>query len=287
MEVTEAIRRCTAVAREHSRTFYLGSKLFPSQQRRAVSVVYAACRAGDDAVDEAPSIDEARLRLERWREGIDRAYRGAPQPEVAVEIGLAWVLERYDVPHAAFVELHEGLDFDLTMERMPDWDALMHYCRQVAGVVGLMIVPITGYDGGEPTRDRAVELGQAMQLTNILRDVGEDLARGRCYLPEAWLSAFGVSVGELARGDVSPNYVALLGDLTQRAHDLYRNGWEGIPRLHGSAPAAVGFAALNYEGILHKLRQNGWDNLTRRAHLRSVERIALIPRAVMGAYGGA
>ena len=286
METTRAVTTCIAVTREHSRTFYLGSRLFPARQRRAVSVVYAACRAGDDAVDEAPGAEEAARRLDAWRGSIDRAYAGVPRPNGPVETALAWVLEGWDVPYDAFDELHRGLAFDLAGAHVPDEDTLLTYCRNVAGVVGLMIIPIAGYDGGDGTRQRAVELGQAMQLTNILRDVGEDLGRGRCYLPATWLERFGVSVADLYRGDISPGYEALVAALAERAHGLYRSAWEGIPRLHGTAPAAVGVAALSYEGILHKLEQNRWDNLTRRAHLRSVERLALIPRAVVGAYVG-
>lgn len=286
MSVGQAIEHCIGITREHSRTFYLGSRLFPRRQRQAVSVVYAVCRAGDDAVDEAPSVEAARDRLEAWVGRIDRAYAGRPRDGAPLELGLAWALEHHDIPRLAFDELHRGLSFDLEMPGIPDYEALTAYCRWVAGVVGWMIVPIAGYDGGEETRLRALQLGQAMQLTNILRDVGEDLARGRCYLPESWLAGYGVSVADLLRGEMSPGYVALLEALAECAHGLYRDGWLGIPRLHGTAPAAVGVAALNYEGILHKLEQNGWDNLTRRAHLGSVERLALIPRAVVGAYVG-
>ena len=284
MEIARAVETCIAVTRENSRTFYMGSRLFPARQRRAVSVVYAACRTGDDAVDEAPDAAEAARRLDAWRRAIDRAYAGAPRADGPVETALAWVLERWDVPGDAFDELHRGLAFDLAGADVPDEEALLTYCRRVAGVVGLMILPIAGYDGGDSTRRRAVELGQAMQLTNILRDVGEDLGRGRCYLPTTWLERCGVSLADLYRGDISPGYQSLVAALAERAHGLYRGAWDGIPRLHGSAPAAVGLAALGYEGILHKLEQNGWDNLTRRAHLRSVERLALIPRAFVGAY---
>lgn len=286
MTVGQSIEHCVRITREHSHTFYLGSRLFPRRQRHAVSVVYAVCRAGDDAVDEAPSVVEARDRLDAWAVQVDRAYAGRPADEAPFEVGLAWALEHYDIPRTAFDELHRGLSFDLEMQGVADYEALMSYCRWVAGVVGWMIVPIAGYDGGDDTRRRALKLGQAMQLTNILRDVGEDLARGRCYLPESWLARYGVSVADLMRGEISEGYVALLEALTERAHGLYREGWVGIPRLHGTAPAAVGVAALNYEGILHKLEQNGWDNLTRRAYLGSVERLALIPRAVVGAYVG-
>ena len=286
MSVADAIDRCTAITRTHSRTFSLGSRLFPKTQRHAVSVVYAACRTGDDAVDEAPSADEGRRRLDAWRAGIERAYRGHPRDDAATEIALAWALERYDIPLAAFRELHAGLAFDIDMSSISDWDELMTYCRRVAGVVGLMIAPIAGYDGGDDTLDRAVELGQAMQVTNILRDVGEDLARGRCYLPASWMTSYGVSLADLYRGEITPGYAELLEALSRKAHELYRSGWAGIPRLHGTAPAAVALAALNYEGILHKVEQNRWDNLTRRAYLRGVERLALIPRAVLGAYVG-
>lgn len=286
MIVSQAVDQCIEVTRAHSRTFFLGSRLFPRQQRRAVSVVYAVCRAGDDAVDEVAGTDEARVRLETWLGQVDRAFAGRPRGGEPLEVALAWALEHYDIPRDAFDELHRGLSFDVTMEGIPDFDALMEYCRWVAGVVGLMIVPIAGYDGGAKTRAQAVQLGQAMQLTNILRDVGEDLARGRCYLPESWLHSYGVSVADLYHGAISRDYGEMIEALTHRAHGLYRSGWEGIPRLHGSAPAAVGVAALNYEGILHKLAQNRWDNLTRRAHLRSMERLALIPCAVVGAYVG-
>lgn len=286
MSVADAIDRCVAVTRHHSRTFSLGSRLFPVRQRRAVSVVYAVCRAGDDAVDEAASPAEARANLRVWREGIERAYRGVPRNEAAMELALTWVLERHDIPRAAFGELHDGLAFDIDMTSLAEWDELLVYCRRVAGVVGLMIAPIAGYDGGDDTLERAVELGQAMQLTNILRDVGEDLGRGRCYLPTAWLDSYNVSLADLHRGEVTAEYAALLQALAREAHELYRSGWRGIPKLHGTAPAAIGVAALNYEAILSKLEQNRWDNLTRRAHLRSVERLALIPRAVVGAYVG-
>ena len=286
MNVSDAIDRCTAITRTNSRTFSLGSRLFPKTQRDAVSVVYAVCRTGDDAVDEAPSEVEARRRLDAWREGIERAYRGRPHDEAATEIALAWALERYDIPRDAFHELHEGLAFDIDMTGISDYEELMTYCRRVAGVVGWMIAPIAGYDGGDDTLDRAIELGQAMQVTNILRDVGEDLERGRCYLPSSWMTSYGVSLADLHRGEITQSYADLLSALSTKAHELYRSGWIGIPRLHGTAPAAVAVAALNYEGILHKLKQNRWDNLSRRAYLRSMERLALIPRAVLGAYVG-
>lgn len=289
MTVDEAIERCTRLTKEHSSTFYLGSRLFPPTKRSAVTVIYAACRSGDDAVDEAGAPDDARSALRSWSESVDRAYRGgdAVRPASALEVGLRWVLDRYPVPRSAFDELRLGLESDIAFTPIADMDELMLYCRRVAGVVGLLVAPIAGYRGGDETLESALALGQAMQLTNILRDVGEDLARGRCYLPQDRMRAHGVELEALRAGVVAAGYVDLLEELAERAHELYRIGWKGIPRLHGVTATAVGVAALNYEGILRKLRQNRYDNLTRRAYLRPLERIALIPRAVAGVVTGA
>ena len=284
MTAEDAILYCNALTKAHSSTFYLGSRLFAPQERRAVSVVYAVCRSGDDAVDEAPSGDVGRRRLDAWWGHVDRAYDGVIDIGQPLEVGLRWVLETYDVPKSALEELYLGLESDLSDQSFETLEDLMLYCRRVAGVVGLLVAPIAGYSGGDETLACAVALGQAMQLTNILRDVGEDLERGRCYLPLELLDKHGVSQASLQDGVVSENYIALLEDLSHLTHRLYRLGWKGIPCLNGVAKTAVGVAALSYEGILHKLRQNSYDNLTRRAHLRTFERIALIPKAVYSVY---
>lgn len=281
----QAVTYCTQLTRAHSSTFYLGSRLFPALERQAVSVVYAVCRSGDDAVDEAPSKEAARARLLVWQEHIERAYAGAPRSGAFLEVGLHWVLERFDVPKGAFEELYLGLESDLSEQCFETMTDLMLYCRRVAGVVGLLIAPVAGYRGGDETLESALALGEAMQLTNILRDVGEDLRMGRCYLPNELLAKHGVTRAGLQTGRVTPGYVALLEELAEHASGLYRQGWQGIPKLNGVTATAVGVAALNYEGILQKLRQNGHDNLTRRAYLRPVERLALIPKAVVGVYG--
>ncbi|MDF1522189.1 MAG: phytoene/squalene synthase family protein [Trueperaceae bacterium] len=286
MTVDQAIAACTDATREHSSSFYLGSRIFRGEQRSAVTLVYAVCRAGDDAVDEAPTAEAARERLAAWWGGVERAYAGSPDPDEAVEVGLAWLLERYPVPLEAFDELRLGLLSDLEPADVATMDELMVYCRRVAGVVGWMVAPICGYRGGEETLAMALALGNAMQLTNVLRDVGEDLRMGRCYLPADLRAKYGVDLDDLRAGRVTPGYVALLEELGDLAQALYREGWRGIPRLQGVASLGVAVAALNYEGILRKLRQNGHDNLNRRAYLRPVERVALIPRALVGVVAG-
>jgi 15-cis-phytoene synthase len=286
MTLDDAISYCTKLTKDHSSTFYLGSRLFSAQERKAVSVVYAVCRSGDDAVDEAPNYSLAFDNLRLWWENIERSYAGQPRVKEPLELALTWVLETYDVPKQAFEELYLGLDSDLRPQPYETISDLMLYCRRVAGVVGWLIAPIAGYRGGEETLAHALALGQAMQLTNILRDVGEDLEKGRCYLPKELLVKHNVNVNDLRAGRVNENYIALLEELADIASGLYRQGWRGIPRLKGAGKTAVGVAALNYESILTKLRQNNYDNLTKRAHLKTLERIALIPKAVYSVYGG-
>lgn len=274
-----ALRFAEAETRRHSSTFSLGARVFGPEKRRAVSAVYAACRAGDDAVDEAAGPADARERLEAWWAGIERAYDAQPDPSQPTEVALAWVVDRWDVPRDAFLELKRGFESDLRFVCVADTDELLLYARRVAGVVGLMIAPISGYDGGDATLDAAVAMGEAMQITNILRDVGEDLHRGRCYLPVDRMAVHGVDPAQLRRGDVDAGYVALLEEFADLAAERYRQGWDGIPKLHGLAGVAVGVAAMNYEAILAKLRANRYDNLSRRAHLRTPERLAIVPRA--------
>lgn len=286
MTLEASIAYCIKLTKEHSSTFYLGSRLFAAQERKAVSVVYAVCRSGDDAVDEASTQAEASRHLHLWWEHVERAYASNPRANQPLELALSWVLQHYHIPKEAFEELYLGLDSDLRPQIYETLDDLMLYCRRVAGVVGWMIAPIAGYRGGQETLDQALALGQAMQLTNILRDVGEDLERGRCYLPKDLLNKHQVSLDNLRSGKVCHNYIALLEELADISYKLYRKGWHGIPKLNGVSKTAVGVAALNYEGILNKLRQNRYNNLTQRAHLKPLERIALIPRAVYSAYGG-
>ncbi len=279
-----ALAYAADVTRRHSKTFYLGSRLFGRRKRKAVQAIYAACRMGDDAVDEARDTTDAFHRLNAWWDGIERAYAGTPKPAAPSEVALDWVLQRYDVPLSAFEELRLGFESDLTLRCIATTDELMLYSRRVAGVVGLMITPVAGYDGGEETLDAAVAMGEAMQVTNILRDVGEDLCRDRCYLPADRMAVHGVREEDLRMGIVSEGYVSLLEEFADLAEARYRDGWRGIPKLHGMAGIAVGAASLNYEAILHKLRQNRYDNLSLRAFLRPHERLALIPRAAMAVW---
>ncbi|TFU17498.1 phytoene/squalene synthase family protein [Thermus tengchongensis] len=264
--------------RRHSTTFYLGSLLFPPTERKGAWAVYTACRLGDEAVDGP---EGGAASLEAWWRGVERAYEGRPKEEW--EKGLAWALERWPIPLEAFRDMREGFLTDLGPVRLGTEDDLMVYCYRVAGTVGRMIAPIAG--GGPEVEAKAVRLGQAMQLTNILRDVGEDLERGRVYLPTELLDRFGVALSDLREGRITPQYRALMAHLETKARDLYREGLSGLSGLKRGR-AAIAMAALQYQGILDKLRLFGYDNLHHRAHLGTWERLRLLPKALLLSRNG-
>ncbi|MBZ9751453.1 phytoene/squalene synthase family protein [Deinococcus sp. HMF7604] len=276
-QLGQAVAHCQEVTRTHSKTFYLGSRFFPAAQRRAVWAVYAACREGDDLVDDLQG-DAAQAGLSDWWARIQAAFTGQPGLH-PTDVALAWAAQTYPIPLPAFAELHEGLRMDLRGHAYEDMNDLTLYCRRVAGVVGFMIAPISGYSGGERTLNHALKLGQAMQLTNILRDVGEDLRRGRVYLPRTLLAEFGVTLADLERGAVTPEYRALMRHLTGVARTWYAEGHAGIPCLHGSARLAVATAARAYEGILDDLARGDFDNFGRRAHVSGTRKLLMLPRA--------
>ncbi|GGJ66269.1 phytoene/squalene synthase family protein [Deinococcus aquiradiocola] len=275
-----AVEHCRDVTRDHSKTFFFGSRFFPLAQRQAVWAVYAACRDGDDIVDEPGG---GPLQLTDWWARVQCALEGrvaftqrGPQP---VDVALGWAATQFPIPVSAFEELYLGLRMDLEGQVYRDMADLELYCRRVAGVVGFMIAPICGYEGGERTLQYALKLGQAMQLTNILRDVGEDLDRGRLYLPRTLLDEYGVTLASLQARQVTPEYCELMRHLTRLARQWYAEGREGIPQLHGTGRLAVTAAARAYEGILDALERNGHDNFRHRASVSGPRKLMMLPQA--------
>jgi 15-cis-phytoene synthase len=262
------------VVRRNSRTFWLGSRLMSGDRRRATQAVYAACRLGDDAVDLDPRPEEA---LARWERRIDAAYLG--QPRAAWERGLAWAVRRYPIPRRAFGDLATGFRSDLGVVRVPDLPALETYCYRVAGTVGLMIAPVCGADG-LAARRAADRLGRAMQLTNCLRDVGEDVRRDRIYLPRTLLDAHEVTEDELRAGHPTAGYRAVMEQLAAIAWQGYEEGLDGLVHLRHHR-TAVAFAALQYRDILTELRASGWNNLRSRTVVPARRRAVLLGDAVV------
>ena len=260
LTLAEAYRACMAITREHSRSFFFSTQLLPPEKRRAVRALYAFCRTSDDLVDQ-PGPD-ALGSLAAWI-----ALVHAPSVPADNAVLLAWrdTAARYAVPRALIDELLAGIAMDLTISRYATFADLWLYCYRVASVVGLIGMQIIGSRAG--AADYAIKLGVALQLTNILRDVGEDAARGRVYLPQEDLERFQLSDADILAGRVDRRFRALMRFEIARADRLYEEAWPGIALLHRDGWLAVGAAAEIYRGILAKIALNDYDVFSRRAVL--------------------
>lgn len=293
---------CAAITREHARTFTLASHLLPAHKRRAAFAVYAFCRVADDMVDLArvgdvgqPASAPGNLtadRLAGYGAELELALAGQPRGSVMRE--LARAIQLHDIPAAALRELLSGIARDLHPTRYANWEALRSYCEGVASSVGEMCMQVFGVDGEGDSRQRAVRhartLGVAMQLTNILRDVGEDARRGRCYLPEDELDAVGLQVGDVLdagrRGDASfatnPRWRELLRFQVARAEFLYAAATPGIALLAPDARRCATACSTGYAAILGAIERCGYDTLSRRARVSGMRRMGILWRAWRG-----
>lgn len=275
----EAYDLADVITRQHSASFYFSSGLLPSEKRRAARALYAYCRASDELVDaeyaQASDLHSARLHaLDIWQEEVDRPIQEQDNP-----ILLAWAdtRGRYDIPLHYSIDLLDGMRMDLDKMRYETFDDLWTYCYRAASVVGINSMYITGYLDQPETFRRAELLGVALQLTNILRDVGEDLSRGRIYLPQEDLRAFAVTEDDLASGVVTENYRALMQRQIERAHLLYEQAWPGIGMLHADGRLAIAAAAEVYRGILGRIEANDYDNFSQRAYVPTRSKLAMLP----------
>jgi len=281
-----AYRRCEAITRAHSRTFYLASGLLPPVKRRAMRALYAFCRATDDLVDGSQGGDR-RAALAEWRR-----LACDPNPPDDRLVALAWAHTRlqYRIPLAYAEQLLDGVARDLEHTRYCTFDDLATYCYGVASTVGLMAMHITGFSGPDAV-PYAVKLGVALQLTNILRDVGEDWRSGRCYLPQDELARYGLGDDDLAAGCTGPRWQAFLTFQIERTRRLYAEALPGVALLHPDGRFAIAAAAELYCGILDDIEDHGGDVFRRRAYVTRREKLRRLPaiwwRAMTGAYARA
>lgn len=294
---------CAATTREHARTFTLASHLLPARKRRAAFAVYAFCRVADDMVDSwqasraagaAPPESEASpaSRLAAYGEELERALAGDPRGPVMRELARAARLHR--IPAEALRELLAGIALDLHATAYGSWGELLGYCEGVASSVGEMCTHVFGVSGGPAEREAAVRyartLGVAMQLTNILRDVGEDARRGRCYLPQDEIAAVGLRESEImeaGRGHdgalaADPRWRELLGFQVARARGLYAAAAPGIALLETDARRCTMACSSGYAAILGAIEERGYDTLSGRARVGRMRRAGVLWRAWRG-----
>lgn len=279
----EAYRYCRGVARHHAKTFYLASLFLPKEQQNPIFAIYALLRTVDDLVDNAEEELEAGLitrreierRLEEWKEKLRRCYEGEHGGD---RIMMAWhdTLQRFNVPIELPLDLIDGVAMDIEFTPFHTFDELYVYCYKVASVVGLMTSEIFGYSDPRALQ-HAIDLGIAMQLTNILRDVGEDIDRERIYIPIEDLERFGYSREEFMQRTMNERFVKLMQFEIDRARSYYRSADRGIPMLEKHSRVAVAVSSVNYGNILKSIEENDYDVFHKRAYRSLTQKLMTIP----------
>lgn len=272
---------CTRIMRANASTFSLATRLLPAERRRATTALYGLFRTLDDLVDTvaagARARAEALAELRRWRAWL--ADAGEPAPDHPVVPAFADTLRRWSIDRAYFVQLTYGLEDDLEDRRYATFTDLALYCYRVASTVGLAMCSVLGVSDDEAC-GYAAELGVAMQLTNILRDVREDAGNGRVYLPWEELRLAGWDEERLLRGGVDEPFRALMRRQVGRARSYYARGMAGLPYLSPDARFAILVAARAYGGILGEIERRDYDVFAGRARVSTARKLGV----VVGSY---
>ncbi len=276
-----------AMTRRHARSFYSASHLLSARRRQAAFAIYAFCRSADDALDECSpgGTAERRQRLSALHERLDRIFADEVAGE-GPDLALADVVKQFNVPRSAFTSLLQGMEVDLEPVAFQTTAELLRYAHLVAGVVGELLLPVLGASG-EEAKTRANELGTAMQLTNILRDVGEDLERGRLYLPAEELAWFGLTHADVRARVTDRRWAAFVRWQIARARVYYGRGMRGVPLIGTWAGRVTALSmGLVYSGILAAIERNRYDVFRKRAATTRSEKLLGILRAVTVATRG-
>ena len=291
VSLEESYELCRQVTAKYSKTFYLGTLLMSEEKRRAIWAIYVWCRRTDELVDGPRAAETTSETLEQWERQLESLFAGHPidDPDVA----LVDTLKRYpDIEIQPFRDMIAGQRMDLHRSRYAAFEDLELYCYRVAGTVGLMTTPVMGIDLSpctapweiyrnqtiDPTQE-AVALGIANQLTNILRDVGEDARRGRIYLPLDELALFNYTEQDLFDSVVDDRWRELMKFQIQRARKFFASAERGIGRLSPDARFPVWAALMLYSGILNEIERNGYDVFHKRAYVPKARKLFCLPIA--------
>ncbi len=293
-EIEKAYKYCESVTKNHAKSFYFAAKFLPKSKQKPIYALYALCRHVDDEVDEAEvhSEAEAIAAVERWKTKLDKIYEGkrqkakgkskikdqSPKTKDQNLVLLAWrdLLKNYKIPQNLPLELMKGVLQDTHAKRYETFEELYVYCYRVASTVGLMSSEIFGYSD-EKTLEYAEALGIAMQLTNILRDVKEDAAMNRIYLPKEDLRKFNVSEEQIFAGETNENFVGLMNFQIERARDYYFKAEKGIALLEKDTRFTVLLASRLYSKILGEIEKQNYNVFSRRAHINFRQKVFSIP----------
>jgi 15-cis-phytoene synthase len=276
----EDYARCASITRRASSNFYYAFMLLPGERRRALYSVYAFCRFIDDIADDESAADPAAL-LERWRSELERVYSGSPAHPISR--ALAHNVRAFGIPRRYFEEIIDGVEMDLARTRYECFNDLRLYCYRVASAVGLICIEIFGYHNPR-ARDYAEHLGVAFQLTNIIRDVSEDAARGRIYLPLEDLRRFGVGEDEILRGVDTYRFRRLMEFETARARSFYTEAERALPAEDRSSMLCAEAMRSIYRALLERIARKDYGVLGQRHRLSTTRKLYLVGRTWAGAH---
>ncbi|MDR1889353.1 MAG: presqualene diphosphate synthase HpnD [Zoogloeaceae bacterium] len=263
---------CQQKAAASGSSFYPGFLFLPPPRKRAIMALYAFCREVDDIVDDSTEASLAAIKLAWWREEIERIQSKTPQHPVGLALQEAG--KNFNLPAKHLLEIIDGMEMDLRQARYPDFKALSLYCYRVASVVGLLSAEIFGYRD-ERTLAYAHDLGMALQLTNIIRDIGEDARRGRIYLPVDELQRFDVPAADLLNNRYSENFVALMQFQYQRAEQYYGQAFAQLPAIDRKSQRPGLIMAAIYRTLLQEIRADNFQVLHQRISLPPLRKIWL------------
>ena len=272
MPATDPHLYCQEKAAASGSSFYYSFRFLSPVRRRAITAFYAFCREVDDIADECHDPGVAEAKLAWWRDEVARLYAGRPAHPVS--LALSEAIGPFHLPQEAFEQIIDGMEMDLGRVRYPDFKALNLYCHRVAGVVGEVAALIFGLSD-RATLKYANKLGLAFQLTNIIRDVGEDARRGRIYLPQDELAQYGVAEADLLNARVSEGFGRLMEFQYQRAQQTYAEALALLPKGDRKAQRPGLIMAAIYRALLDEIRADGFRVLDRRTSLTPLRKLWL------------
>ncbi|MGB5636241.1 MAG: 15-cis-phytoene synthase CrtB [Waterburya sp.] len=285
----EAYEICRQITAEYAKTFYLGTLLMPKEKSKAIWAIYAWCRLTDELVDGAKARYTTKETLAEWEKQLESIFAGYPVDDT--DVALVDTIQNYPMGIQPFRDMIAGQRMDLIRNRYQTFEELKLYCYRVAGTVGLMSNAVLGIGAdfnGVPwqkdqpihvPRDEAIALGMAMQLTNILRDVGEDLQRDRIYLPMEDLHAFGYTEQDLLAGVMDDRWKGIMKFQIKRAREYYKQAEIGIRYLIRDSRLPVWASLMLYQGILNEIEANNYDVFNKRAFVSKSKKTLSLPIA--------
>ena len=277
--IAEAYRECAEITRRSGSSFASAFWMLPKPKRNALHAIYAFCRLADDIADDPEVAGDRTALLARWREELDGAYRGKAQH--AVGVALSDAVERFRLPEGVFLDLLAGVEFDLADGPIETFDDLRLYCYRVASTVGLLVVRILGFKNPR-SLEFAETLGIAVQLTNVLRDVGDDASTGRIYLPRDELERFGVSTGSVLAGHGTDALQPMLRFSAERAASYYERAEDLLPDEDRRSLRPATAMGRIYRALLDELIEREFPCFEQPLRLSKPRRIAIAAKVWVG-----